>query len=186
MEGTGEGEGDNWMQINRVKWRESRCAAWWINMNKARDGRRVCQRRVRQRGWERFLADFGSCSVLLPSSWTSLVAGVNYWDCTHTHADQCVHTGTWTHTHGHTHTHTACDSGSPCEPCLNQQRAGEMVPDRQKNRNVESSHTSVSPLWEFSMLLMVLVAAGRGTSDTVHSVNDWTCVYGLESIIANE
>lgn len=71
----------------------------WIK----RKTERVCRRRGRQRGWERFLADFGSRSVLLPSSWTSLVAGVNYWDCTHTHADTCAHTGTWTHTNRYAH-----------------------------------------------------------------------------------
>lgn len=50
-------------------------------------GRRWCRRGERERrtGWGLFQADFGSCSVLLQSSWTSLVAGVNYWDWTHTH-----------------------------------------------------------------------------------------------------
>lgn len=106
MEGTGEGERDNWMLINGVRWRESGSVEGRIKMNKERDGRRVCRWRARQRGWERFLAVFGSRSVLLPSSWTSLVAGVNYWDCTHTHADKCMRTGTWTHANRHTHVHT--------------------------------------------------------------------------------
>lgn len=95
----GRGRGrDGRTQINRVKGRENEGVVGRIEMNKARDRSGVCQRRGRQRGWERFLAALGSLSVLLPSSWTSLVAGVNYWDCTHTHADKCAHTGTWTNT----------------------------------------------------------------------------------------
>lgn len=62
----------------------------WIKWNKARDGQRVCERK----GRKTTRASFGSRSVLLPSSWTSLVAGVNYWDCTRTHADKCSHTRT--------------------------------------------------------------------------------------------
>lgn len=81
-------------ECRSIGWNEERVGVWmggprWIK----REAEGECRRRERQSGWEQFLAEFGSRSVLLPSSWTSLVAGVNYWDCTHTH------TRTWVYTH---------------------------------------------------------------------------------------
>lgn len=86
-------------ECRSIGWNEKRVGAWtggsrWIKCDMEQEPARG----ERQRGCEQFLADFGSRSVLLPSSWTSLVAGVNYWDCTHIHtqAEECTHVHTLT------------------------------------------------------------------------------------------
>lgn len=106
------------------------------------DGWRRIERRMEgdRGGRERSLAAFGSRSVLSPSSWTSLVAGVNYWD--------------WTRVRPHTadlqravarraRSRASGDSGSPC---LDQQRDGEVVPDWKAE--TRGAHTRRKLLWD--------------------------------------